>query len=451
MRPRQLELAQLVVARVPYSVASVPLTSVTVSHALETKTITIIFHASRNPMSSTTLASLTLGDTTSLGLAPPVSVSGVSAAALANAAVTCVAPDTSVATPSTTSPLSSQTFQLPGEFQHIAAGSDVLPEENALGLLNVMVSSGRVAFLKAFLDTRKPPVAKLCLDGRNKGYDVGLILQCFLLLRESNVCVSLSAFEACNYEGSSFSASSALAVLSNLPVERTRIQTLKLKRFAVNDAVMEFCCKQFPSLTCLDVGNNETLRNVPAAIQLLPGLVSLNFSNCSNLASLPDELLKLGTTLRTISADGCDAITFPPKSICEKGKISIFKYMHDAQTAKPLRRVKVMFLGNGRSGKTSLLGALAKQPLQPGDAGPVSTKGVSVNTLEKELEPGFLEKLFEGLPGMTFWDFAGQLEYSAAHDFFISSRQAVYVIIFSVMDDRDSQMNQVACAAPLPF
>jgi hypothetical protein len=421
--------------------------SVTVLHALETKTIADIFHASCVRMSSTTLASPTLGDATSL--APPVPVSGLPAAALTNAAATCVAPDSSVAPPSVTSPPPSQTLQLSGNFQLTAAGSDVLPEENTLGLLNVMVSSGRAAFLKVFLDTRKPPVEKLCLDGRNKGYDVALILQCFLLLRESNVCVSTSAFEACNYESSSFSDSSALAVLSNLPVDRTRIQTLKLQRFAVNDAVMEFCCKQFPSLTCLDVGNNETLRNVPAAIQLLSGLVSLNLSNCSNLASLPDELLKLRTTLRTISADGCDAITFPPKSICEKGKISIFNFMDNAQTAKPLRRVKVMFLGNGRSGKTSLLGALAKQPLQPGDDGPVSTKGVSVNTLDKELKPGFLESFFEQLPEITYWDFAGQLEYSAAHDFFISSRQAVYVIIFSVMDDRDSQMNQVACAAPL--
>ena len=291
--------------------------SVTVLHALETKTIAVNFHASCVRMSSTTLASLTLGDATSL--APPVPVSGLSAATLANAAATCV-PDlySSVAPLSVTSP-----------------PPDLLPEENALNLLNVMVSSGRVAFLKAFLDTRRPPVAKLCLDGRNKGYDVGLILQCFLLLRESNVCVSTSAFEACNYESSSFSASSALAVLRNLPVERTRIQTLKLQHFAVNDAVMEFCCKQFPSLTCLDVGHNETLFNVPAAIQLLSGLVSLNLSNCSNLASLPDELLKLGTTLRTISVYGCDAITFPPKSICEKGKISIFNFMHKAQTAKP--------------------------------------------------------------------------------------------------------------------
>ncbi len=61
------------------------------------------------------------------------------------------------------------------------------------------------------------------------------------------------------------------------------------------------------------------------------------------------------------------------------------------------------------------------------------------------MKPGFLEKCVEQLPDMTYWDFAGQLEYSAAHDFFLSTRQAVYVIIYSVMDDRESQMHQVAC------
>ena len=70
--------------------------------------------------------------------------------------------------------------------------------------------------------------------------------------------------------------------------------------------------------------------------------------------------------------------------------------------------------------------------------------GVSMDTLAAKLKPGSLEQLFERLPEITYWDFAGQLEYSAAHDFFLSSRQAVYVIVFSVVDDRDSQIHQVA-------
>ena len=72
-----------------------------------------------------------------------------------------------------------------------------------------------------------------------------------------------------------------------------------------------------------------------------------------------------------------------------------------------------------------------------------------MNTLNEELKPGFFEKCVEQLPDMAYWDFAGQLEYSAAHDFFLSTRQAVYVIIYSVMDDRESRMHQVACVFAL--
>jgi len=191
------------------------------------------------------------------------------------------------------------------------------------------------------------------------------------------------------------------------------------------------------------------LHNVPAEIQVLTRLTTLNVSHCSNLASLPDELIKLKPTLTVISTDGCSSITFPPSSILKGGVVKlILKYLEEAQNAEPLRRVKVLFLGNGRSGKTSLLRALAKKPLQPGEVGPDSTIGVSVDMLQQELKPGFFEKLAERLPDMTFWDFAGQLEYSVAHHFFLSARQAVYVIIFSVMEDRDSRMQQVACVRP---
>jgi hypothetical protein len=161
--------------------------------------------------------------------------------------------------------------------------------------------------------------------------------------------------------------------------------------------------------------------------------------------SLPDELLKLRPTLTDVTTAGCISLTFPPPTIVNAGLASIFNFLKDAENADPLRRVKVLFLGNGRSGKTSLLRALAKQPLQPGDVGPDSTVGVSVDTLQQQLKPGFLRSVFQRLPDITYWDFAGQLEYSAAHDFFLSSRQAVYVIIFSVMEDRDAQMHQVAC------
>ena len=314
-------------------------------------------------------------------------------------------------------------------------------------ILNAAVSRGCAPIVELLLQAAAlpPGLDVLSLDGTNLPHDVNGMLQCFDLLHST--LSDVSTFEACNFSSSSFSPKSAVAILGSLPVDRTRIRTLKLRKFGVDDGVLQFCCKSFPSLTCLDVGENTALLNVPSEIHLLTRLTQLNVRHCGSLISLPDELLMLKSSLTSISADSCTSIVYPPPTIMNSGVKSIFKYLADAENAEPLRRVKVMFLGNGRSGKTSILSALARQPLQPGDAGPDSTVGVKVDAVLQELKPTGLQKIanfFQKSPDITCWDFAGQLEYSAAHDFFMSSRQAVYVIVFSVMEDRDSRMHQVA-------
>jgi GTPase SAR1 family protein len=95
--------------------------------------------------------------------------------------------------------------------------------------------------------------------------------------------------------------------------------------------------------------------------------------------------------------------------------------------------VQVVLLGNGRSGKTSILRTLAKQNLQPDEP---STRGVDVDARTIKLNRDFGTEL-------SFWDFAGQLEYSAAHEFFMSTRQALYVIVYSVLEEDESTLQQL--------
>jgi len=67
-----------------------------------------------------------------------------------------------------------------------------------------------------------------------------------------------------------------------------------------------------------------------------------------------------------------------------------------------------------------------------------------VDAFAEDLKPGFSEKRRYGFDlELSFWDFAGQLEYSAAHEFFMSTRQAVYVVVYSVLDDDESVMQQL--------
>jgi hypothetical protein len=37
-------------------------------------------------------------------------------------------------------------------------------------------------------------------------------------------------------------------------------------------------------------------------------------------------------------------------------------------------------------------------------------RGTSVNTLADKLKPGFISSVFNDVPKLVFWDFAGQLE-----------------------------------------
>jgi GTPase SAR1 family protein len=67
-----------------------------------------------------------------------------------------------------------------------------------------------------------------------------------------------------------------------------------------------------------------------------------------------------------------------------------------------------MVLGNGRSGKTSLLAALARCRFDPNIK---STLGVDADAYKKALRPGMRRRMRSGELEISFWDFAGQLEF----------------------------------------
>jgi hypothetical protein len=128
----------------------------------------------------------------------------------------------------------------------------------------------------------------------------------------------------------------------------------------------------------LRIDNCQGLRNLPPSISKLSSLEKIRLVECSNLRSLPDEMGFMAQ-LQHIEVENCLNLEFPPQKLCEgRNKTQKIKeYLKQSYGATPQRSVKVLLLGNGRSGKTSVLRMLAKMPLQPGDAGPESTRGVS--------------------------------------------------------------------------
>jgi GTPase SAR1 family protein len=218
----------------------------------------------------------------------------------------------------------------------------------------------------------------------------------------------------------------------------TNLITLHVEGFneSAADAVLSQC---WTGVTGISLKDAKEVMQLPVSLSKLTGLTSLNMNGCSEMYSLPLWLQHL-TCLTQLSLTGCSIQHPPPVYLKSPQKIREF-LQEAARTAEPWRRLKVVFLGNGRSGKTSLLRALAKLPL---DSEEQSTRGVTVDAFADRLQPNMFDTLRDGFNiELSYWDFAGQLEYSASHDFFMSNRQAVYVIVFSAMDDRESQQQQL--------
>lgn len=180
-------------------------------------------------------------------------------------------------------------------------------------------------------------------------------------------------------------------------------------------------------------------------MKCLPKLKSLKLNECRALVFLPLSL----AALKEVEVAHCSSLVYPPSSARATPQ-KVLQFLKDVDpTSEPWRRLKVkviscsyrscqnvyfnfninahfttllwltfifqiVFLGNGRSGKTSLLGTLAKRNLNPHEQ---STRGIEVDAHGLDQKTSMLSKRKMGFPDMelTWWDFAGQLEYSAAH------------------------------------
>ncbi len=188
----------------------------------------------------------------------------------------------------------------------------------------------------------------------------------------------------------------------------TNLTNLRLDGFNDDaaEAVLSRCCT---GLTFLSLKGAAELKQLPGSMSRLSRITTLNVDGCIEMYSLP-------MWLKTYVSDGAVArrLQHPitPKPYL-KDVVKMRRFMVEAaRDAKPWWRLKAVFLVNGRSGKTSLLRALARLEL---DGDERSTRGVTVDSFADKLQPNVFDKLFAGVKlDLSFRDFAGQLEYSAS-------------------------------------
>jgi len=189
------------------------------------------------------------------------------------------------------------------------------------------------------------------------------------------------------------------------------------------------------------------LRNLPESVCRLRNLKTLSVAR-NRLTSLPQSIGSL-TQLELLDLSG-NQLRQLPQSLCAMAKLprlrlddnplepallsayrgetrSLNSYLRSlvAET-EPLYEAKLIFVGEGNVGKTTLLKALVGRENDQPREGEPTTHGVKIDICSLRLpHPVEAETHIQ----LNAWDFGGQEVYRATHQFFFSHR-SLYVLVW---------------------
>jgi internalin A len=193
----------------------------------------------------------------------------------------------------------------------------------------------------------------------------------------------------------------AIAALSNL-------QGLVLSVNQITEIPYEIAA--LSNLQILWLGDNQ-ITEIPDAITKLENLKILVLEN-NPIANIPPEIIRKGWG-EDIKDDG------DPQAI--------FSYLK-AHNKRPLNEIKVLLVGEGDVGKTSLLNRLLYNTFNPEEC---KTPGINIAQWHLPEKPDIR---------LNLWDFGGQKVMHATHQFFLTKR-SLYLL---VIDNRkNEQQNRV--------
>jgi internalin A len=195
--------------------------------------------------------------------------------------------------------------------------------------------------------------------------------------------------------------------LTRLPRELSKLS--QLRAFTLQGNQIERIPRSIgwlKQLRRLCVGHRETGRgnpliDLPMELRDLTNLEQLDVSNCPNL-NLPQEIV---------------AKIDSPREILEY----YFSIRGDRGSA--LRELKLIVVGRGGAGKTSIVKRLNRQPLDPAES---ETHGINISPLTVMCDDGPVTA--------RVWDFGGQHVLHAMHEFFLTAR-SLYLLVLGERED----------------
>jgi internalin A len=162
------------------------------------------------------------------------------------------------------------------------------------------------------------------------------------------------------------------------------------------------------NLTALNLSSNQ-LTDI-SSLRTLANLTALNLS-CNQLRSLPEWIFNFNLENLCVEVNPLES---PPPEIIKQGNAAIRAYFESLkEKQRPLNEFKVLFVGDGGAGKTSLSKVLRNEPFNIQEN---QTHGINIiHWQHHDLT-------------VHFWDFGGQEIMHATHQFFLSKR-SLYILV----------------------
>jgi small GTP-binding protein len=192
--------------------------------------------------------------------------------------------------------------------------------------------------------------------------------------------------------------------------------------------------RNFPHLTRLVLNDNEICDI--SVLGELKHLIYLDLRE-NKIKELPGDIADWGMEIDSDSTTGGtkgiflhgNPLEIPPLEIVKKGVEAVKSYFRDLKKGEiqPLNEVKVLLVGDGGSGKTSLV----KRMLSKGfDQDEAKTDGIDISnwTVNKNTKK----------VSARIWDFGGQEIMHATHQFFLTKR-SLYILVLDGRKDEKTE------------
>ena len=208
--------------------------------------------------------------------------------------------------------------------------------------------------------------------------------------------------------------------LSSLPPEIGKLKVLTdldLRNNQLSNLPPEI--GKLNELTKLSLWNNQ-LSSLPPEISKLNALTSLDLMD-NLFSTLPTEIGKLNA-LTSLDLDG-NPLTSPPQEIVKQGTKAVLAFLRDQQKkSRKQWNSKLLLVGEGRVGKTSLSKALRGEKV---DKNEPTTHTINIEHLALP-QPDRADTTMH----LNCWDFGGQDIYHATHQFFLTDR-SIFLLLWN--------------------